>query len=31
VLSILNGEQELNTQQIRALGERFHVSQMVFS
>ncbi|OAD22490.1 transcription regulator [Candidatus Thiomargarita nelsonii] len=31
VLGILNGEQQLNTQQIRALSERFHVSQMVFS
>jgi len=31
VLSILNGEQDLNTQQIRALSERFHVSQMIFS
>jgi len=31
VLGILNGEQELNTQQIRALSTRFHVSQRVFS
>ncbi|MDM8560993.1 hypothetical protein [Candidatus Parabeggiatoa sp. HSG14] len=31
VLSILNGEQKLNAQQIRALSTRFHVSQNVFS
>jgi len=31
MLGILNGEQQLNTQQIRALSEGFHVSMMVFS
>jgi antitoxin component HigA of HigAB toxin-antitoxin module len=31
VLGILNGEQELNSQQIQALSKRFHVSHMVFS
>jgi HTH-type transcriptional regulator/antitoxin HigA len=31
VLGILNGEQELNTQQISALSTRFHVSHNVFS
>ncbi|RKZ39278.1 MAG: transcriptional regulator [Candidatus Parabeggiatoa sp. nov. 3] len=31
VLSILKGEKELNSQQIRALSTRFQVSQRVFS
>jgi len=31
VLGILKGEQQLNTQQIRALSTRFKVSEMVFS
>jgi HTH-type transcriptional regulator/antitoxin HigA len=31
VLGILKGEQQLNTQQIRALSTRFQVSEMVFS
>ena len=31
VLSILNGEHELNPQQIRALSERFQVSKLVFA
>ncbi|TGO02756.1 hypothetical protein PN36_19620 [Candidatus Thiomargarita nelsonii] len=31
MLGILKGEQELNSQQIRALSERFQVSEMVFS
>jgi HTH-type transcriptional regulator / antitoxin HigA len=30
VLAILNGEQELNGQQVRALSERFQVSPAVF-
>jgi len=31
MLGILNGEQQLNRLQIRALSERFQVSEMVFS
>jgi HTH-type transcriptional regulator/antitoxin HigA len=31
VLGILNGEQELNSQQICALSKRFHVSHLVLS
>lgn len=30
VSEVLNGKRELNVRQIRALGERFHVSPAVF-